>query len=125
MYSIKDPYPLAVCSGSNLPGGAPVSPETRTFSNSCTIKVYSPLLPYIKHVHRSNWFISMVHSAVKSMVMTIMHSDRTISVDICGRSLRCSICKKSGRSSEIVTGIVQVVILTLSVASSFKSLFIH
>ncbi|EIM81489.1 WD40 repeat-like protein [Stereum hirsutum FP-91666 SS1] len=38
IYSIKYPYPLATCSGSNLPDGSPVPPGTRKFSNSCTVK---------------------------------------------------------------------------------------
>ncbi|KAH8114456.1 WD40 repeat-like protein [Phellopilus nigrolimitatus] len=38
IYSTADPYPLAVCTGRNLPDGTPVPEGERTYSNSCTIK---------------------------------------------------------------------------------------
>ncbi|KAI5118700.1 hypothetical protein M0805_003356 [Coniferiporia weirii] len=38
IYSTSDPYPLAVCSGQNLPSGEPVPECERTYRNACTIK---------------------------------------------------------------------------------------
>ncbi|KAL4250057.1 DDB1- and CUL4-associated factor 8-like protein [Abortiporus biennis] len=38
IYALTDPLPLATCSGRNLPDGTPVSPNQRTYANSCTIK---------------------------------------------------------------------------------------
>ncbi|KAH9065241.1 WD40 repeat-like protein [Lactarius vividus] len=38
MYSLTDPYPIAVCSGRNLPDGSPSPEEARTFSDSTTMK---------------------------------------------------------------------------------------
>ncbi|THH11146.1 hypothetical protein EW145_g844 [Phellinidium pouzarii] len=41
IYSTADPYPIAVCSGRNLPNGTPVPEGERTYRNACTIKVRS------------------------------------------------------------------------------------
>lgn len=38
VYSISDPYPIAVCTAERLPSGDPVLPLERTYGNSCTIK---------------------------------------------------------------------------------------
>ncbi|OCB84985.1 WD40 repeat-like protein [Sanghuangporus baumii] len=38
IYSISDPIPLAVCSGTNLPDGSPVPEGERTYKNACTMK---------------------------------------------------------------------------------------
>ncbi|KAH8104670.1 WD40-repeat-containing domain protein [Cristinia sonorae] len=38
IYSLRDPLPLATCSGLNAPNGTPVPPSERTYSNCCTIK---------------------------------------------------------------------------------------
>ncbi|KAI9464962.1 WD40 repeat-like protein [Lactarius psammicola] len=38
MYSLTDPYPVAVCSGRNLPDGSSSPPDARTFSDSTTMK---------------------------------------------------------------------------------------
>ncbi|KAF9464101.1 WD40 repeat-like protein [Collybia nuda] len=38
IYALSDPIPIAVCSGKNRPGGTPVPPSERTYSNGCTIK---------------------------------------------------------------------------------------
>jgi WD repeat-containing protein 22 len=39
IYSLSDPYPVAICSGRNLPDGSPSPPDARTFSDSTTMKV--------------------------------------------------------------------------------------
>ncbi|KAI0081531.1 WD40 repeat-like protein [Panus rudis PR-1116 ss-1] len=38
IYALLDPFPIATCSGRNLPDGTPVPAGERTYSNSCTIK---------------------------------------------------------------------------------------
>ncbi|KAH9975631.1 WD40 repeat-like protein [Russula compacta] len=38
IYSLSDPYPVAVCSGRNLPDGTPSPTDARTFSDSTTMK---------------------------------------------------------------------------------------
>ncbi|KAH9980092.1 WD40-repeat-containing domain protein [Lactifluus volemus] len=38
IYALSDPYPIAVCSGRNLPDGTPSPPDTRTFSDATTMK---------------------------------------------------------------------------------------
>ncbi|KAI0059581.1 WD40 repeat-like protein [Artomyces pyxidatus] len=38
IYSLTDPYPLATCSGRNLPDGNPTPPGARTYGNWTTIK---------------------------------------------------------------------------------------
>ncbi|KAG8833148.1 hypothetical protein FRC17_011268 [Serendipita sp. 399] len=38
VYSLTDPYPIAVCTAERLPSGEPVKPTDRTYRNSCTIK---------------------------------------------------------------------------------------
>ncbi|KAI0260688.1 WD40 repeat-like protein [Gloeopeniophorella convolvens] len=38
VYSLNDPYPIAVCSGRNLPDGSPSPPDERTFADSTTMK---------------------------------------------------------------------------------------
>ncbi|GBE85301.1 WD40 repeat-like protein [Sparassis latifolia] len=38
IYSVNDPYPLAICNGRNQPDGTPVPSGVRTYSNTCTIK---------------------------------------------------------------------------------------
>ncbi|KAH9969822.1 WD40 repeat-like protein [Russula dissimulans] len=38
IYSLNDPYPVAVCSGRNLPDGTPSPANARTFSDSTTMK---------------------------------------------------------------------------------------
>jgi len=38
IYSLSDPYPVAVCSGRNLPDGTPSPTDARTFSDSVTMK---------------------------------------------------------------------------------------
>lgn len=41
IYTLDDPYPIAVCSGRHLPGGSPIPSGKRTYTNSCTMKVSS------------------------------------------------------------------------------------
>ncbi|KAH9841355.1 WD40 repeat-like protein [Rhodofomes roseus] len=38
IYSLSDPYPVAVCTAATLPDGSPIPPDERTYANSCTIK---------------------------------------------------------------------------------------
>ncbi|PVF94558.1 WD40 repeat-like protein [Serendipita vermifera] len=38
VYSISDPYPIAVCTATHLPSGEKISPNERTYTNACTIK---------------------------------------------------------------------------------------
>jgi len=38
IYTLSDSYPVAVCSGRNLPDGSPSPPDARTFSDSTTMK---------------------------------------------------------------------------------------
>ncbi|KAI9058253.1 WD40 repeat-like protein [Trametes sanguinea] len=38
LYSLNDPYPIAMFSGRHRPDGSPVLPRERTWSNSCTMK---------------------------------------------------------------------------------------
>jgi DDB1- and CUL4-associated factor 5 len=38
VYSISDPYPIAVCTATHLPSGEKIGPNERTYANGCTIK---------------------------------------------------------------------------------------
>ncbi|KAG8789679.1 hypothetical protein FRC15_003748 [Serendipita sp. 397] len=38
VYTLSDPYPIAVCTAERLPSGEAVKPTERTYRNSCTIK---------------------------------------------------------------------------------------
>jgi len=38
IYSLSDPYPIAVCSASTQPDGSPILQGERSYANSCTIK---------------------------------------------------------------------------------------
>lgn len=64
IYALNDAFPLAVCSGNNLPDGTPASPDDGKYANSCTIKVCvsSPYSLFI--LFSGSCFLSMVRSEI-------------------------------------------------------------
>lgn len=103
IYSLADPYPVAVCSGRLRPDGSPVAPNERSYSNCCTIKVCIDQLSRITISYTNRSMVPSVGLGSRTTDITL--PVRMISVVMFGRYHRSQCSPRTGRLSQQSNGV--------------------